>query len=222
MAQRQHNKRRREQEQSSNLDLAPFMNMVVILIPMLLLSVIFVSAGVINVSTDLATGTHSAPNDGEEALELTVALSNAGFEVMAAKERLPAVDGCPAEGPTICLADTSVDVAGKFDEAKRLYDAGKPDAAKSVLDGAMQAYDFRGLYNQLAQLKKAHPEETRVVFTGEPDMPYAMLIRAMDVARFKLEKDNYRESTQFWAANERVQTGKTRALFSDPVLAIAQ
>lgn len=215
-------KRRREQDKSSNLDLAPFMNMVVILIPMLLLSVIFVSAGVINVSTDLATGRHSTPDDTEEPLALTIALSNAGFEVMAAKERLPAVDGCPNEGPTICLSDSSADVAGKFDEAKRLYDAGEPKAAKAVLDDAMKAYDFRGLYNQLAELKKAHPDETRVTFTGEPDMPYAMLIQAMDVARFKLEKDNYRESTRFWAANERVQAGKTRALFSDPVLAIAQ
>ena len=47
--------KRREPEEQAQPDLAPFMNMVVILIPMLLLSVIFVSAGVVNVSTNLTT-----------------------------------------------------------------------------------------------------------------------------------------------------------------------
>lgn len=215
-------KRRREPEEPAQPDLAPFMNIVIILIPMLLLSVIFVSAGVVNVSTNLTTP--EAPDDDKEAepLKLTVALSHDGFEVTARQQRIAPVEGCPDDGPTICLSDTSFDVAASFARTKKLHDQGQPDAAQKALTEAMQAYDFRRLYNQLSAIKRDHPDETRVILTGEPDMPYAMLIRAMDVARFQLDQDSYGESSQFWAANEKVEAGKTRALFSDPVMAVAQ
>jgi biopolymer transport protein ExbD len=213
--------KRREPQEPAQPDLAPFMNIVVILIPMLLLSVIFVSAGVVNVSTNLTTPSPT-PDTETEPLKLTVALSHGGFEVSARQQRLAPVEGCPADGPTICLADPSYDVAASFERAKRLHDQGQADAANKALQEAMQAYDFRRLYNQLSAIKKDHPDETKVIMTGEPDMPYAMLIRAMDVARFQLDQESYGESAQFWAANEKVESGKARALFSDPVMAVAQ
>jgi biopolymer transport protein ExbD len=215
-------KHRRESEKPANLDLAPFMNMVVVLIPMLLLSVIFISAGVVNVSTNLSTSAETEDTEQTQPLKLTVALSHQGFDILAEQKRLAPVAGCPDDGPTICLADASFDVAESFERSKRLYDEGRADAAQQALQGAMQAYDFRGLYNQLSAIKEDHPDETKVILTGEPKMPYAMLIRAMDVARFQLDEQSYGESSQFWAANEKVQAGKARALFSDPVLAIAQ
>lgn len=216
-------KRRSENDSPANLDLAPFMNMVVILIPMLLLSVIFVSVGVVNVSTELTTPAQTQTDDDpEEPLELSVALSRDGFEVSANEERVAPLDGCAEDGPSICLAEPAVDVAEQFARAERLFDSGDNTAADAALREAMGAYDFRRLYNELADIKARHPDETRIALTGEPDIPYALLIRAMDVARFKLDEDHYADASQFHAANERVERSNVQPLFSDPVLAVAQ
>jgi biopolymer transport protein ExbD len=215
-------KHRRKPEQRAQLDLASFMNVVVILIPMLLLSVIFISVGVLNVSTNLTASEPSQDPDETEPLNLTVGLAHDGFEIMTNKKQLAPVQGCPDDGPTICLSDASFDVTRAFVDSKRLYEEGRSKAAQKALDEAMHAYDFRRLYNELSAIKKDHPDETKLIVTGDPDMPYAILIRAMDVARFQLDQHSYRERSQFWAANEKVVAGKNRALFSDPVMAVAQ
>ena len=44
-------RRRRVEEDSQELNLAPIMNIVMILIPLLLLSTVFMKAGVINISS---------------------------------------------------------------------------------------------------------------------------------------------------------------------------
>lgn len=213
---------RPEGDDTPELNLAPFMNVVVILIPMLLLSVIFVQVGVLNVSTSLSVSKSSDKPPEEKPLELTVALSERGFEVVADEAPLEPVAGCDADGPTVCLADAGVEVGAKLDEAQQAFAAGDAARGGALLDEVVGAYDFRRLYNELTDLKDKHPDQTRIVLTGDPAIPYALLVRAMDVARFRLEKDEYADASAFWAANEAVRGGQYRELFSDPVLAVAQ
>ena len=219
-------RQRRDVEAGSDeLDLAPFMNMVVILIPMLLLSVVFIKIGVINITAPkLSVGPPSEeqPEKDEEPLNLTIAVNNKGFRIAAKAATLPEMEGCPKPGPTICLEDQEVDVAAKFQEAKKSFEKGNETAGTKALNQAMNAYNFRELYNKLVKIKKEYPEETIVNMSADADIPYAMLVRVMDVTRYKLEKDSYSKTSAFWEGNYKKKGNQYAELFNDPVLSVVQ
>lgn len=216
---------REEQEVTTELDLAPFMNMVVILIPMLLLSVVFIKIGVINITAPkLSVGppSETEPEKEEEPLNLTVAVSSKGFRIAATGATLPEMDGCPKPGPTICLEDQSVDVAQKVEDAREAFASGNKVRGEKLLSEALNAYDFRRLYNRLAEIKEKYPDETVVNLSADSDLPYSVLVRVMDTVRYKLDKNSYGSTSDFWAASVKQTGGKPAELFPDPVLAVVQ
>lgn len=206
------------------LNLAPIMNMVVILIPMLLLSVVFLKVGVINITAPkLSMGPPSdTPPPEEEPLNLTVAISSKGFRIAATGAALPEMPGCPVPGPTICLEDQAVDVSAKIEKARNQFAAGNLMDGEGELKAAMAAYNWKELYNQLARIKNQYKDETIINLSADPDIPYAFVVRTMDVARFKLEKDSYSKASDFWAAQYAKGAQTYEELFPDPVLAVAQ
>ncbi|MFW5968987.1 MAG: biopolymer transporter ExbD [Persicimonas sp.] len=216
-------RRRREKvDNGGELNLAPFMNMVVILIPMLLLSVIFVSAGVVNVSSSKSSLGDESELAEDEPLDLTVDVSKEGFDIRANQERMDALEGCPEDGPTVCRIDEGEDLEKIFERVRRSPPGDVANESQAVLDEAMEAYDFRRLYNTLVELKRDHPDETRVKLTGEADVPYALLVHVMDVARDRLEEDHYDDADAFRSAERRAaEGGESARLFSDPVVAVA-
>ena len=125
----------------TDLNLAPIMNMVVILIPLLLLSVVFLKVGVINITAPkLSMGPPSdAPPPVDEPLNLTVAVSSKGFRLAATGAVLPEMAGCPVPGPTICLEDQSVDVAAKLDKARSAFASDQNVQGQEELRSAMAA-----------------------------------------------------------------------------------
>lgn len=207
-----------------DLDLAPIMNMVVILIPLLLLSVVFLKVGVINITAPkLSMGPPSdTPPPEEEPLNLTVAVSAKGFRLAATGAVLPEQPGCPVPGPTICLEDQNVDVAAKYDEARKQISAGSVPQGEAELSNAMAAYNWKELYNQLVRIKTKYKDETIINISADPDVPYAAIVRVMDVARFQLEKDSYSKSSDFWSAQYKKEGQNYAELFPDPVLSVAQ
>lgn len=218
-------KRRSSDDGSQDINLAPFMNMVVILIPLLLLSVVFVKVGVINITAPkLSTGPPSEeqPDPEEKPLNLTIAVNPKGFRIAATGATLPELQHCPKPGPTICLDDQDADVASKFDRVRELFQKGETEEGERVLNEALGAYDFPELYNQLVKIKKEYPDETVVNLSADPDVPYAAMVRVMDVARYRLKKDSYEKSSEFWSAAYQKKGNQYVDLFSDPVLAIAQ
>lgn len=208
----------------TDLNLAPIMNMVVILIPLLLLSVVFLKVGVINITAPkLSMGPPSdAPPPDEEPLNLTVAVSSKGFRLAATGAVLPEMAGCPVPGPTICLEDQSVDVAAKLDKARRAFASDQNVQGQEELASAMAAYNWPELYNQLVRIKGQYKDETIINISADPDIPYAFIVRVMDVARFKLEKDSYSKSSEFWSAEYAKAAQGYEELFADPVLSVAQ
>lgn len=217
--------RRSSDDGNQDINLAPFMNMVVILIPLLLLSVVFVKVGVINITAPkLSTGPPSQeqPDPEEQPLNLTIAVNPKGFRIAATGATLPELQGCPTPGPTICLEDQDADVAERFDRARELFQKGQTDEGEKALDEALSAYNFPELYNQLVKIKKEYPDETVVNLSADPDVPYAAIVRVMDVARYKLKKDSYDKNSEFWSADYEKKGNEYVDLFSDPVLAIAQ
>lgn len=215
---------RKDIDVETDLNLAPIMNMVVILIPLLLLSVVFLKVGVINITAPkLSMGPPSdTPPPDEPPLNLTVAVSDKGFRIAATGAVLEEMAGCPVPGPTVCLEDQSVDVAAEIDRARQSFAGGDVNAGEAALDKAMKAYNWKELYNQLARIKNQYKDETIVNISADPDIPYAFIVRVMDVARYKLEKDSYSKESEFWSAQYAKGATTYEELFPDPVLSLAQ
>jgi len=130
--------------------------------------------------------------------------------------------GCPVPGPTICLEEQSMDVSNKIEQARRHFESGSMGQGEQELRAAMHAYNWKELYNQLARIKNQYKDETIINLSADPDIPYAFIVRTMDVARFKLEKDSYSKSSEFWSAQYAKGAQTYEELFPDPVLAVAQ
>lgn len=216
--------RRGDKEEAPELNLAPIMNMVVILIPLLLLSVVFLQVGVINITAPkLSVGPPSdTPPPEEKALNLTVAVGDKGFNIAATDANVPERPGCPVPGPTICLEKRDVDVSQKFQRARELLTSGELSAGEAEMEEAMAAYNWVELYNQLVKIKSEYKEETVIKIAADPDVPYAAIVRVMDLARFRLAKDTYSKPSEMWTAEYRKTGVEFDTLFPDPVLAIAQ
>ena len=210
-------------DEERELNLAPIMNLVIILIPMLLLSVVFLSVGVIDVSTPRLIVPGSSGATEEEGLGLSVHIGVDGIEV-ATREggALPAVGGCPADGPTVCLRSGQLSPADAFAEARRLQDAGRLEEAQRALDRAVATYRFHELYNTLAQLKAQHPEETTLKVSADADIPYAAVVRVMDTARYRLQAERYGDVRSFWRAGYAHDGRRPEAMFPHPVVALAR
>lgn len=169
----------------SEPNLAPLMNMVMILIPLLLLSTVFVRTGVVNVSAP-SHAVSSVDDPAEppevEAPQVVVFVSSDGFRldtIGASPDGFAAftapVAGCPEGGEapaTICLHD---DVPASAALVERL--------------------DFAGLYDQLVRVRM-HPDwfdafgregAATISLAGDPEVPFEVLIETMDTARTLLD-----------------------------------
>ena len=127
-------RKKRSQEAKLELNLAPIMNLVMILIPLLLLSVVFEQMGVINVSSSnsLVSSELPEPKDPAEKLSLTIGVSPNGFTIAAKDKVLPPLEGCAKKGPTVCVKG---DVGGALAESGALraeYDK-NPSAVRREL-----------------------------------------------------------------------------------------
>jgi hypothetical protein len=114
-----------------------------------------------------------------------------------------------------------------FEQARRKMADGDVTAGEPILNEALAQYRWRALYNRLAEIKKKFPTETVVNIAAEPEMPFGAIIRAMDVTRYKMEKDSYGNEDEFWQAlpartkNEKGEDTFSD-LFADPVFAVAK
>ncbi len=221
------------------LNLAPIMNLVMILIPLLLLSVVFEQTGVINVSAPSMTlGTIPQEEITEPPLSLQIQVSTDGFTLNAEGNRLPPVEGCPTDsntGATVCPQQSSDQIKRALQESLALReryeatgDQALLEASYQKLASAREGLGYRKLYNLLVDLKRKHPEETKVIVSAEPNVPFELLIATMDTARFRLESPrddgHFADERAFKsAAYQDDVTGVSRAiLFSDVSLAVVQ
>ena len=172
-----------------DLDLAPIMNLCMILIPLLLLSAVFVEKGIIDVNVPSSGGQATAQQNepSEEILppQLVLMISSNGFylrnqngnpttEAMFAQYAAP-LPGCPAaaagggdQPPTVCMTDAA------------------PDAP--LLD----RLNWAGLYNRLVEIRtnpqwfEKFNEEgaAQIIITADASVPFAVIVKAMDTSRY--------------------------------------
>ncbi len=149
-------RRIRDEEHAGELNIVPYLDVVVNLVMFMLLSMTgLIALGVVNVSAPKLGGEAagaSAPAEQPKLL-LTVAIGKAGFYLAGAGGVLGADAATPdaTRPPTIPLRD------GK--------------------------YDYAALGEQMKKIKDQFPNETAVILSADPEVVYDVLIQTMDACR---------------------------------------
>ncbi len=145
-----------ERESGGELNLVPFLDILVNTLIFLLASTA-VAAPLAHIK---ATATEQRPVDEEARpppggeLLLTVAIGRDGYYVGG----VGGVAG-GGEGPTL------------------------PCRGGPCLAGATDRYDRQGLARLAQQLKARYPDQRRVIITADPEVPYRVVVAAMDALR---------------------------------------
>jgi len=149
-------RRIREEEHTGELNIVPYLDVVVNLVMFMLLSMTgLITLGVLNVSAPKIGGEAAAANaaDNQPKLLLTVVIGRQGFYVAGAGGVLGPDAPAPAAArpPTIPLRDLK--------------------------------YDYATLSEQMKKIKDKFPNETAVILSADADVPYDVLIQTMDACR---------------------------------------
>jgi biopolymer transport protein ExbD len=156
--------RRHLKVESTDLNLTPVMNLMVVMIPMLLSGSQFIKLGIIELNLPPAAGasvagkpTTALPKEEQRSLDLTISITARGFYLSSALTVLHGKDAAQAGGgPTI---------------------PAKPDGE----------YDFVELSKKLLEVKQKaqgiFPDADAIVLQAEKDIKYQALVDTMDAAR---------------------------------------
>lgn len=156
--------RPKEEEDSGELNIVPYLDIMMNLIMFMLLSMTgLVSYGVLNVAAPKYGGAPTAGTTGEDPtkpkLLLTVLVSPKGFFV----------------------AGTGGVLGGGTDPQTPPADGAEaPPTVPLKADGA---YDYPGLTGKMLEIKKAFPEESKVILGADAKIPYDVLVKTMDACR---------------------------------------
>ena len=148
-------RRIREEEHTGELNIVPYLDVVVNLVMFMLLSMTgLIALGVLNVSAPKIGGDAAAAGaDNAPKLLLTVAIAKTGFYVAGA-------GGVLGKDPTT-------------------PDATRPPTIP-LRDGR---YDYAALGEQMKTIKAQFPTETAVILSADPEILYDVLIQTMDACR---------------------------------------
>lgn len=169
------------------LNLTPMMNLIAILIPVLLVSTVFVEIAVINVSAP-SIGPSSAQEDqpdkpDEPPLNLTVTVTDKGYTVAGSGGVLGG-DGSQDAGPTIPILQKTV-------SCNRYIGTVPPPRSKNgdspkCKDGENRSfwiYDVPALQRKLIEVKDSFPNERRIIIAAEPAIEFEAITDVMDAGR---------------------------------------
>lgn len=151
-------RRIREEEETGELNIVPYLDVVVNLVMFMLLSMTgLITLGVLNVSAPKIGGEGAGASAVKEAgpkLLLTVAIGQQGFYIAGA--------------------------GGVLGSDANAADLKRPPTVPLKGDGK---YDFAELSRQLAGIKEKFPSETQVILSADGDVVYDILIQTMDACR---------------------------------------
>lgn len=187
------------EEIEQELNLTPIMNLVMILIPALVLSAVFMKAGVINISSPRNAQSQTAETEqNEEQVQipkLLVFIGSDGFRVANQNGQLPAglfdefsrpIEGCAGGGTTGAVSDPSA-----------LAETSPTICNRSSIDESrplVERLDYAALYNHLVRIRlkpewydEFGKENNAVIqIVGDPEIPFETVVKVMDTARYFL------------------------------------
>jgi biopolymer transport protein TolR len=155
----------REREEGGELNIVPYLDILMNLIMFMLLSITGLSAfGILNVNAPNYGGPSTQMTDegDKPKLLLTVLISKKGFYVAATGG---VVGQQPQGAPNPAEAPPSIPKKG---------------------DGT---FDYTALTESMVNVKKEFPSETKVIVGAEGDIPYEVLVSTMDAIRETPGKD---------------------------------
>jgi biopolymer transport protein ExbD len=203
MAARKPSERRNYEEEDMEPNLLPMMNLVSLLIPCLLISMVFVEIAVINVTAPAIGSSSDADPEKKDKpdkppLNLTVTVTDKGYTLAGSGGVLPGVNP-PAEGesagPTIPLIDTKVKCeryVGTWAPPRAVNRSQPKCEAKAERN--YRVYDTKKLQTMLVGIKESFPDEKKVIIAAEPDVEFEAITDVMDMARdIKPEGEERRE-----------------------------
>jgi biopolymer transport protein ExbD len=151
-------RRIREEEETGELNIVPYLDVVVNLVMFMLLSMTgLITLGVLNVSAPKIGGEGGAATAAAEQgprLLLTVAIGKQGFYIAGA--------------------------GGVLGSDANASDLTRPPTVALRADGK---YDYQELSRQLAAIKEKFPSETQVILSADEEIVYDVLIQTMDACR---------------------------------------
>ena len=150
--------RPKEEEESGELNIIPYLDILMNLIIFMLLSMSGLATfGMLNVNApEYGPGGGLGGNDEKPPLTLSVSIANTGFYVAAAGGVLPGIseDNTPDKG-------------------------GGPTIARKG-DGT---YDYDALTAKMQEIKTAFPGESKIILAAEATTEYDVLVQTMDATR---------------------------------------
>jgi biopolymer transport protein TolR len=150
--------RTRDREDGGELNIVPYLDILMNLIMFMLLSITGLSAfGILNVSAPNYGGpsTQITEEGDKPKLLLTVLISKKGFYVAATGGVLGQQQAQPNPG----------------------------EAPPSIAKKADGTYDYTALTESMVNVKKEFPTESKVIVGAEGDIPYEVLVQTMDAIR---------------------------------------
>ena len=157
--------RTRGRVEGQELNIVPYLDILMNLIMFMLLSITGLSAfGILNVNAPNYGGpTTQVTDEGDKPkLLLTVLISKKGFYVAA-----------------------TGGVVGQQAQAQ----ANPAEAPPSIPKKADGTYDYTALTENMVNVKKEFPSESKVIVGAEGDIPYEVLVQTMDAVRETPGKD---------------------------------
>jgi biopolymer transport protein TolR len=151
--------RPKEEEESGELNIIPYLDILMNLIIFILLSMTGLATfGILNVNAPNYGAASGGGDDSDKPpLLLTVAISPKGFYLAATGGVLPGAEGAVPAAPG----------------------EGIPTVAKKA-DGS---FDYDALTNKMKEVKTAFPTESKVIIAADKDIQYEVLVLTMDALR---------------------------------------
>ncbi len=161
--------------EADDLSLTPIMNIVLVLIPLMLLNVVFMTISVINVTMPQRSA--GTAQNGEPPKRLQLFISQQGITVVESSVPMNAIENCPAGGPTICTLKDEIDPEHEIETDR---------------------YNWLALYNTLIELKKKSDwtDHEQIEIVPDQSVNFGVLVKAMDIARNqRVPRSEYESAT---------------------------
>jgi biopolymer transport protein ExbD len=183
-------KKNQDDQNEESVSLIPIMNLVCLLIPFLLYTASFVVFSTVDVHAQRNVPCTNCTEDEPPSLNLMVVITDRGFRVANSGEgALPSSCGAVGDDgggamhiPLSGSAESCVDSRG-YPSA---HDRNRRQALR--LGPPSCAYDFSALRQCMEDVKADHPDQERVIISGESNTDYDVLIHAMDTTRGSSEE----------------------------------
>ncbi|MBK7858625.1 MAG: biopolymer transporter ExbD [Archangiaceae bacterium] len=151
--------RPKEEEETGELNIVPYLDILMNLIIFMLLSMTGLATfGILNVNApNYGAGASSGNDNQKPPLLLTVAISKKGYYIAATGGVLGGAEAAPGAP----------------------MGEGAPTIPK-LADGTL---DFAALTNKMKEIKASFPDESKIILAAEPDVQYEWLVQTMDAVR---------------------------------------